>query len=403
MRTVRTSIPKGWTLSTLGEVAEIVSGSTPKREFAAYWGGEIRWASIRDVHGLEDGVVGSTAETITREGFRSCSTQLVPPGTVLFTSRAPIGLVAVAGVELCTNQGFKNFVPGPGVLSRYLYYYLRHEAGRIDALGTGATFKEVSKRTIGGYPIVFPPVEEQRRIADVLDKADAIRRKRGEALALTDELLRATFLEMFGDPVANSRGWPVVDLGACADLASGVTKGKDYRDAKLVERPYLRVANVQAGTLALAEMKTIAVSPDEAARYALVEGDVLMTEGGDPDKLGRGTVWRGEIPGCIHQNHIFRARVDRSCLDPDFLSTQLGSSRGQRYFARAAKQTTGIASINMTQLRAFPTLVPPLERQAAFARTAALIRASHGLRRVAVEASEALFAALQHRAFRGEL
>ena len=134
-----------------------------------------------------------------------------------------------------------------------------------------------------------------------------------------------------------------------------------------------------------------------------MDGDILLTEGGDPDKLGRGAVWEAAIDPCIHQNHVFRVRVTDDRMTPEFLSRLLGSSRGKRYFLRMAKQTTGIASINMTQLRAFPLLEPPVSLQRTFVdRITELDRLTEAALRSQANL-ESLFAALQQRAFRGEL
>ena len=127
--------------------------------------------------------------------------------------------------------------------------------------------------------------------------------------------------------------------------------------------PYLRVANVQDGFLDLSEIKMIEVSPDLIPKYTLQQGDVLFTEGGDYDKLGRGTVWNNEIPNCLHQNHVFAVRTNQSKLIPEFLSFQAGSYYGKQYFLRCSKQTVNLASINSTQLKSFPVLLPDLEEQ----------------------------------------
>jgi type I restriction enzyme S subunit len=130
-----------------------------------------------------------------------------------------------------------------------------------------------------------------------------------------------------------------------------------------LEVPYLRVANVQDGYVDLTEIKTVRVLKHEVRRYLLEPGDVLMTEGGDFDKLGRGTVWRGQITPCLHQNHIFRVRTNRQILLPEFLAAVSSSEWGKRYFLRSSKQTTNLASINSTQLKAFPVLCPPIDVQ----------------------------------------
>jgi type I restriction enzyme S subunit len=149
-------------------------------------------------------------------------------------------------------------------------------------------------------------------------------------------------------------------------------------------------------------VKEISVTAQEAERFRLQKGDLLLTEGGDPDKLGRGTVWNDELPWCLHQNHVFRVRP-RTDVVPLYLSWYLASPAAKSYFLRMAKQTTGIASINKTQLSATPVKVPPLELQQTFAsRVAAVERLKESHRRHLAEL-DALFASLQHRAFKGEL
>ena len=165
------------------------------------------------------------------------------------------------------------------------------------------------------------------------------------------------------------RAWEVVRLDAKAEIASGVTLGRTVSGADAVELPYLRVANVQDGHLDLTEIKTVRVYRSEVSRFALMDGDVLLTEGGDFDKLGRGAVWRGQTNPCLHQNHIFRVRPVGGELHPPYFAALIGSAYGRRYFLSIAKQTTNLASINSTQLRAFPLLRPGIEEQRRIADT----------------------------------
>lgn len=159
------------------------------------------------------------------------------------------------------------------------------------------------------------------------------------------------------------RGWSKVTLGEVAEIQGGITKGKQRtpRD-KLRLVPYLRVANVQRGYLDLNEVKEIEATEDEVVQFRLRPGDVLFNEGGDRDKLGRGWVWSGELDECIHQNHVFRARINAGILHPKLLSW-FGNSHGQAYFLKEGKQTTNLASLNSTKLRALPLLVPPAAEQ----------------------------------------
>lgn len=158
--------------------------------------------------------------------------------------------------------------------------------------------------------------------------------------------------------------WRATILELHAEVRTGIAKGKKGLKNP-ISLPYLRVANVQDGHLNLSEIKTIDVEEKDAVRYRLEDGDVLLTEGGDFDKLGRGTVWRGEIPCCLHQNHVFSVRPNRRELLPEFLAYQASSAYGKQYFQSCSKQSTNLASINSTQLRQFPLLLPTLSEQRA--------------------------------------
>jgi type I restriction enzyme S subunit len=252
--------------------------------------------------------------------------------------------------------------------------------------------------------IPLPPLREQRRIATILDTADALRAKRRSAISMLDTLAQSIFIEMFGDPVTNPKRWGEGKiLGDIAKIVSGVTKGRKLKGQSVREVPYLAVINVQDRALNLDVVKTIEATEDEIARYRLQKDDLLLTEGGDPDKLGRGTLWKNELPECIHQNHIFRVRVLSEDIQPVFLNWLVGSERGKKYFLRSAKQTTGIASINMTQLRSFPLLIPPLSLQREFSRRLALIDDQISTNSISLVRYENLFESLQHCAFQGKL
>ncbi len=286
----------------------------------------------------------------------------------------------------------------------YLWHWLGHAAPALKSKGRGATFLQVSKADIASLQIPLPPLAEQKRIAGILDAADALRAKRREALAQLDTLLQSTFLEMFGDPVTNPMGWSDgVTMGEVAEIVSGLAKGRKLKDQPTRELPYLAVVNVQDRRLVLDPLKRIHATEKEIERYRLQENDLLMTEGGDPDKLGRGTLWHGEVDECIHQNHIFRVRLHDDRLQPAFLNWLVGSDRGKRYFLRQAKQTTGIATINLTQLRRFPLLMPPLDLQHRFATIVESIEQQKASQRAHLTELDTLFAALQSRAFRGDL
>lgn len=200
---------------------------------------------------------------------------------------------------------------------------------------------------------------------------------------------------------------PILALAEVAEIASGITLGRKTKDTDLVDVPYLRVANVQDGHLSVDDLKTVPASSREIQKWALRDGDLLLTEGGDLDKLGRGACWREQVPLCIHQNHIFRVRFQTDRYDPDFVSFQMGSPYGKAYFLAHAKKTTGIASINQRVLGRFPLISPPLaEQRCVVDRIKALLtEVDTTVRAAKTQLSEAqlLRRSIQLRAFEGLL
>lgn len=162
-----------WITCTLDTLGAIVGGSTPSTQHKEYYDGDIPWITPKDLSNFDERYISKGARNITRAGFSSCSTQLLPKGSVLFTSRAPIGYIAIAANDICTNQGFKSIVPSNKVDSLFLFYLLKYNKASIEALGTGTTFKEVSGTTMKSATVTLPvSLQEQKAIAAVLSALD---------------------------------------------------------------------------------------------------------------------------------------------------------------------------------------------------------------------------------------
>ena len=252
---------------------------------------------------------------------------------------------------------------------QYLLHYLKSDITLtyIKALATGSVRDNLKFSVLREFPINLHPIDDQRKIAAVLDRVDRLIDLRKEELNALDNLVKSRFIELFGDMLLNDMAWQESTLDALADVVSGITKGRKIRETELIEVPYMAVSNVKDGYIDWTTVKTIFATKQEIEQYRLLPYDVLMTEGGDPDKLGRGAVITEPLKNSIHQNHIFRVRLQTEKILPVFFSEYLQHQKAKRYFLRSAKQTTGIASINMKQLRALPVLVPPLELQEQFA------------------------------------
>lgn len=246
----------------------------------------------------------------------------------------------------------------------YLCYSLMFRD--VSDIVNGATRQKLTQADMRKIEIPLLPIEEQRSVVIRISKVFELITLRKKQLAKLDELVKARFVEMFGDMLLNTMDWNEIQLEELAGVVSGITKGRKVKDQELIEVPYMAVSNVKDGYIDWKTVKTLMATAQEIEQYRLLPNDVLMTEGGDPDKVGRGAVIQKPLENSIHQNHIFRVRLNCSKILPTFFAEYLQHQKAKRYFLGCAKQTTGIASINMRQLRALPVLVPPLELQEKF-------------------------------------
>jgi len=234
------------------------------------------------------------------------------------------------------------------------------------ANAAGTMSKRVRAEDLMKYEFPLPPVDEQRRIADLLWAADDVIQKWETAKQSALQLLESTLFENFSSELmpGSKQNWEIAPLNQVAHLQTGIAKGKSYgNEIETVELPYLSVLNVQDGYIDLTGIKTIVIPKKEVGKYLLQSNDIVIAEGGDSDKVGRGAIWRGEIDICLHQNHIFCIRTNKEKLLSEFLSFQMRSRYGKAYFLKGAKKTSNLASINSTQVKQFPVLLCSLDIQ----------------------------------------
>ena len=386
----------------LEKICHISSGGTPSRGKSYFYGGDIPWVKISDIENSVNGILTETEEKITEEGLKSIGNRIFPKGTLLFAMYGSIGKVAITGRELATNQAILGIRPkgNKEIYLPYLKVWFESNKQRLINQGRGVALQNLSATIIRNLEVPLPSFSDQLHIANLLSKAENLISQRKQSIALLDNFLKSTYYELF----TKYEGKKIQRLESIASITSGLTKGKKYEGKATRFLPYMRVANVQDGFLNLQEIKVIEATEDEIYRFNLRFGDLLLTEGGDPDKLGRGTTWKNQIQDCIFQNHIFRVRINNiEKINPVFLSYQTGSIYGKKYFLKSAKQTTGIASINSTQLKKFPAFIPPFELQAQFAQIVEKTEALKTYYQSSLQELENLYGSLSQRAFRGEL
>ena len=378
-------VPDGWRVVRLAEVADVTFSTVDKKSID----GEIpvRLCNYTDVFynrhiepGMDFMAATATEAEYSKWGLRE--------GDVIFTkdSETPdeIGVPAyvsetlpdvLCGYHLGLARPRWEHVDG-AFLSKMLAS--RVSARQFARIANGVTRFGLTLDATRSLPILLPPLSEQRDIAAVLDSIDEAIERTESVITATEHLRESLLHELLtrGVPGLHTewkevRGigtipadWDVVRLGDVAEVQTGRAVNRKVTEDGGLEIPYLSVANVKDRYLDLSIVKTMVVTEREIVRYRLRDGDVLFTEGGDADKLGRGTVWHGEIPLCLHQNHIFAVRPREGEFRSEFLAAFAASARGKRYFLGAAKQTTNLASINSTQLKQMPLPLPGIREQA---------------------------------------
>ena len=308
--------------------------------------------------------------------------------------------LAVAEMEgICSAHAMVVRAKPDVVLPEFLPFLMMSDKFMHRAVGisVGSLSPTINWTTLKHEEFDLPRLDQQRRIAEILwamdDVAVASEKASADAEATVSSILAGA---LSGGPNGSRKpSFATKPLRDVAVLQTGIAKGKTYSaEVETIELPYLRVANVQDGHLDLSEMKKITIPAREKDRYLLRGGDVVICEGGDFDKVGRGSIWRGEVPNCLHQNHVFCLRAKRSILMPDFLALQLASPYGKRYFLGCAKKTSNLASINSTQVKAFPFQLPSLAEQRALIEKVALLHAARDSFAAHVAATRRVLAAI---------
>ena len=393
-----------WPVATVGEVCEVVSGATPRTGKPEFWDGNVPWVTPKDLSELGQKHLSDTPRKITKAGLKSCSARMLPAQSVLFSSRAPIGLVAINTIPVCTNQGFKSLVPRFDLVSPdLLFWWLRAQEKHVQSKGRGATFKEVSKKIVEDLQIPLPPLPEQKRIAGILDATDALRAKRREALAQLDTLLQSTFLDMFGDPVTNPMGWPPTSLSAISEELRDGPFGSNLKSSHYVESGVrvIRLQNIGVGEirnddLAFISEKHFASLP----RNHCQPGDVIIGTMGDPNLRACIVPWA--MARALNKADCILMRVDMTKVDAIYVCWLLNNPRMVSMALRLVRgQTRG--RISLGRLKELQIHLPPIELQHRFAAIVKSVEQQKASQRAHMAELDTLFASLQSRAFRGDL
>ena len=413
MSEARWDLPENWTWAAAGDLARIVGGGTPsskvERNFAE---NGIPWITPADLTGFRDSHISRGRRDLSKEGFASCGAQMIPAGSVLFSSRAPIGYCVVASNDVSTNQGFKSLVLQGDIVPEYIRHYLISAKDYAESKASGTTFMELSGARVAELAVPLAPVPEQKRIVAKVDGLTARTARARADLARIPTLIarykqRLLALAFSGELTAGwraSRGLPVSPEVTLAEVAKGFAYGSSSKSDKTGVVPVLRMGNLQQGKL---DWSNLVFTSDgaEIEKYTLVAGDVLFNRTNSPELVGKTALYRGEQPA-IYAGYLIRIQCTEKLL-PEFLTYCLNSPAGREYCWRVKTDGVSQSNINAKKIAAFRFLLPTVEEQTQIVRL--IDSAFNWLDRIAGDHAAAakflprLEAAILAKAFRGEL
>jgi type I restriction enzyme S subunit len=355
-----------------------------------YEGGTIPWVKSGE---LRESVINETEEHVTEAALQETNVKLVPAGALLLAMYgATVGRLGILGVEATTNQAVCHIVPDPKAAEiRFLFHALSNQVANLVARGVGGAQPNISQGIIKDLKLALPPLAEQRRIAEVLDRAEALRAKRRAALAQLDSLTQSLFLDLFGDPATNPKGWPKTSLGEIIEFVGG---SQPPADTFTYEPSPDTIRLVQIRDFRTDAFKTY-IPKNRARRFFDVD-DVMIGRYGPPVFQ----ILRG-LSGSY--NVALMKALPRGEVLKDFIFHLLQEERLHAFVVARSERTAGQSGVNLELLEKYPAYLPPISAQREFARRVTTVEALKTSQRASLAELDALFATLQHRAFRGEL
>ena len=376
-------IPDDWKVERLSDVGEVTGGNTPRRSTDEYWGGDIPWLTPSQLTGKLINEISETDEYITEKGFENSSVKLLPPGTVIMSSRATIGETVINKVPMTTNQGFANIICDENkVFNYYLLYLLRYITPRLKALAGGSTFLEISRTNVRSVNIPVPPLPEQKKISSILSSVDESIEKTDEVIKETKELKKGLMQELFtrgvsgndlrlsphenNDLYKNSylgfvpEDWIDYQISDIAETDYGLNSAIDKTLSKGIKM--ISVGNVNKdGTLDFDDVN-YAIEDKISSEDILLKGDILFNwRNGSKEHLGK-TIYFDLNDEFTHVGLLIRIRTNKNeNIYSKFLYYFMRYIHFKQFFTRAKKQVNN--TFNKTELNNLQVFIPPLEEQ----------------------------------------
>lgn len=377
-----------------------LSGGTPNTKVPEYWNGDIPWITGAD---FSDGEAVLGRRYVTKAGVESSATNIVPKGAILMVTRTGVGKVAIAPLDVAVSQDITGIILKRGILTEYIVAAIRSKMNVLLAAQRGATIKGITRKDLEELRIPLPPPSEQRRIVEILDQADALRKKRAEADAKAQRILPALFHHMFGDPATNPKGWPIATIEQLLEIPPnygtmipGRTTLRGWLD--------IRVANIAEGRLDLNDRKYVELQNNDVRRHEVRDGDLLLARAiGSADHLGKCFVAYPAKEKWAFDSHIMRIRFDLRKAVPEFIKATLESPGGRTLFLQNTRHSAVQFNINAGEFCSLRIPLPPISLQRNFRVRSCDVASIQGRQNDGRCKLDTLFHAILHRAFTGDL
>lgn len=373
-----------------------VGGGTPSRKQPEYYNGTIPWVTVKD---LGEGLfLHDTKEKITLDAVKNSATNVIAAGNILICTRMAVGKAVLITKPMAINQDMKAIFHSEQLDTRFLLFFLRAKQPELEAIATGATVKGITLDELRSLQLPILSIPEQEAIAQRLERADRLRRLRQHALTTGDQYLQNVFLDMFGDPETNPKGWEREELGELMAVPPQI--GTTQPAGGTGKQRCVRVGEIGSYYVDLEACGFVNLDGKNLRKYRLEHEDLLLARAiGSLDHLGKMSIVHDTRDDLVYDSHVMRLRLDSSRLLPRFLMTMLVTPGGRSLFLKQARRTAVQFNVNADQMRALPVIVPKISEQQRFVT---VVQKHERLRRMQVEAlrqAEQLYETLLDEAF----
>ena len=386
----------------LGEICDVVSGGTPSRATAEFWdGGTIPWIKIGNI---QRKYVDEADEYITQAGLEGSSAKMLSAGTILFTIFATLGEVGILTIEACTNQAIAGITikNQSDILTDYLYYFLKSQESCIAALGRGVAQNNINLSILRNFEVPIPDLPMQKQIVAILDKTAKVVEVRQQQLQQLDELVKARFVELFGDLESNPFDWPVCALKELVSIEpqNGLYKPQSAYVQDGSGFPIVRIDAFYNGRVTdFSALKRLECSESEVQRYLLQEDDIVINRVNSIEYLGKCAHIKGLLEETVFESNMMRLHLDDTVMNAVFATKLLCSQYMHKQIMIRAKKAVNQASINQQDVLSFRMFVPPLELQEQFAAFVEQTDKSKSVVQKALDEAQLLFDSLMQQYF----